>query len=523
MSSEKGSIEKADAFEANIAPVFSSYHENDKGDIMLNNGLKAGLKTYSINLIALAGIIGPGALIGLGSFLKASGPAGMIAGWTIVCLIVVPMMFYIGEMNSIYSSNFASLGSRFVSKGFGASIALSYVILWITNMIAEYTSLTASLETYSTTVPTWGWYLIMWAFFTVFQLLNVSWWGEVEAWLAIVKILFISGFYIFAIIFAAGGIPGHSPGNPFKNYPLNHGFKGIVDGFVYAGVYMSGIESVSVLATETRNIKKAIPGAVQKTMIRIIYVYYGLTIAYGITVPYNDASLNNANKVLKSPMVIALTEAGWANSKYYITTVILVICVSSINSSIYLASRALFQWSADGYGPKIFTKVTERGVPWLAIHFCHLFGFLSILSYSAGSSVAYAYIVNVTGVAAFIVWTAICVTHLRFRTFWLQAGRLVTDLPYVAMFYPYGNYFTIFIGILLTLVQGWGCFKPFDYKSFIDAYILIPAFFICWAIYDLWYFKAGFVKFQDVDLDFDRRPDLDDVDESEIDHAVVVK
>lgn len=279
-----------------LRPTTSAYHENEKGDVLLSNGLKAGLKTYSVNLIALAGIIGPGALIGLGSFLKASGPAGMLAGFSIVCLIVVPMMFYIGELNTIYGSNFASLGSRFVSPGFGAAIALCYVVLWITNIISEYTSLTASLQTYSSTVPTYGWYLIMWFFFTCFQCLNVSWWGELEAWLAIVKILFISGFYIFAIIFAAGGIHGKSPGNPFKDYPLNHGFKGIVDGFVYAGVFMSGVESVSVLATETKNIKKAIPGAVKKTMFRIIYVYYGLTISYGITVPYNNASLNNADK-----------------------------------------------------------------------------------------------------------------------------------------------------------------------------------------------------------------------------------
>lgn len=218
-------------------------------------------------------------------------------------------------------------------------------------------------------------------------------------------------------------------------------------------------------------------------------------------------------------MAIALTEAGWANSKYYITTVILIICLSSINTAIFLASRALFQWSADGYGPKIFCKTTKRGIPWVSIHFCHLFGFLSILSYSSGSTVAYTYVVNVGGVAAFIVWSSICYIHLRFRYFWLKSGRSVSELPFKSRFYPYSNYFTIFLGILLVLVQGWGCFKPFDYKTFIDAYILIPVFLICWLVYDLFYFKKGFVKLEQIDFDFDRRPDLDELNDSEIEHV----
>jgi amino acid transporter len=269
------------------------------------------------------------------------------------------------------------------------------------------------------------------------------------------------------------------------------------------------------LATETKNIKKAIPTAVRNTLFRILFVYYGLSITYGITVPYNNEQLTSSDRVLRSPMAIALTEAGWVNAKYYVTSMILVICLSSINTAIYLASRALFSWADKGYGPKIFTKTTARGVPYVAIHTCHLFGFLSILSYSSGSTVAYAYIVNVTGVAAFIIWASIGVIHLRFRKLWIASGRTTAELPFKSAFFPYTNYFSISLGIVLVLVQGWSVFKPFDYKNFIDAYILLPAFFICWASYD-YYFKTGFVKVENIDFDEDRRPDVDEVEELKI-------
>lgn len=499
--------------------VSDGYRQNEDGDEILDSGLKAGLKNRMINLIALCGLIGPGVFIGMGNALKSGGPIGLLVGFAIVGILVLSMMSSIGEMNATLDSNFAILGSRFVSKGFGATIAIYYVILWITNIIAEYTSLSSAMQTYSDTVPTYGWYLIFWFVFTVFQCLDVSWWGEAEYVLGFVKLAFLSGFYLFSIIYAAGGIPNHKPDNPFGNYPLKDGFKGIANSFVYAGVFYSGIEGVSVIAAEARNPRKAIPTAVRSTVFRVFFVYFGLSIFYGITVPYNDPLLNDANNVMKSPMTIAITEAGWPGSKYFVTTMIWITCFSSINSAIYFASRSLFTWSKAGFGPKIFTKVNKKGVPYVAIHVCHIFGFLSILSYSSGASVAYSYIVSVTGVACFIVWTSISITHLRFRQGWIAQGYPLEALPYRSFLFPWMNYVAIVIGVVLTLVQGWSCFKPFDYKTFVDSYIMLPLFFICWFCYDKFYFKSWFIKVEDMDFESGKRPDLDDTVGTELDNC----
>ncbi len=485
------------------------YRKDADGNAFVLSGLKAGVKNRMINLISLCGIIGPGCLIGMGGALAKGGPVGLIVGFTIIGVLVLGMMASIGEMNAVLDANFGVLGSRFVSRGFGAALSLFYVIVWVTVLIAEYTNLSSSMQAYTDKVPYWGWVVIFWVFFSGMSSLSVNWYGEIEYVLGIFKLTFLASYYIFAIIYAAGGIKGHKPGNPWGNYPLNGGFKGIANSFVYAATFYSGVEYVSIIAAEARNPRRAIPTAVKNTVIRIFFVYYGLTISNGITVAYNDPYLSNDSRVLKAPMTIALTEAGWENSKYFIASMILMTCLSSINSAIYIASRALFSWSEQGYGPKVFSKVSKKGVPYVAVHFAHLFCFLSILGWKSGSTVAYNYIVNVSGVACFIVWTAIVIIHIRFRRGWVLQGYSLSSLPFKSPCFPYFDIIAIILGILLILVQGWTVFKPFDVNQFIDSYILLPLFFIVWAGYDL-YFKTRIIPLGDFDFETGRRPDLDD-------------
>lgn len=335
--------------------LVSQVHEPVRQKFDPSTGIKRGLKTRHISMMALAGIIGPGVFIGMGSALRAGGPVGLLAGFAIVGILVMIMMLCIGELNSMFDFNFNVHASRWVDPAFGATLGWYYVFLWVCNIIAEYVSAISVLSFYSEKVPLYGYYMILWGVFSVYQMFGVDVFGEVEYILAFIKLLFITGFYIFSIIYAAGGINGHSPGNTFKDHPLNGGFKGIANSFVYAGVFYTGIESLSVTFSELRNARSAVKNAVRQAVIRIFYVYFGITISYGISVPYNDPGLSSSNKTMKSPMTIALVGAGWKNAGYFVTTVVFITCISSINSAIYFAARCLKRLADDGYAPKAFT------------------------------------------------------------------------------------------------------------------------------------------------------------------------
>lgn len=484
-------------------------------------GIKRGFKTRHISMMALAGIMGPGVFIGMGAALSAGGPVGLLVGFAIVGILVMVMMLCIGELNSVIDFNFNAHAARWVEPAFGALLGWFYVFLWICNIIAEYVSVMAVLTFYSDKVPLWGYYLILWGFFSLYQMCGVDVFGEVEYILAFIKILFVTGYYFFSVIYAAGGIPNHKPDNFFRDKLLADGFKGVANSFVYAGLLYSGIESLSMTFGELKNVRASVKSAVRQALTRIFYVYFGLTVAYGITVAYDDPLLGSGSKTLRAPMTIALTNAGWANAGYYVTTVVLITCLSSINSAIYFAARSLKRLADDGAAPGVFKKVTKQGVPWVATHAVHLLGFLSLLSMSSGSVVAYGYIINLAGVCAFIVWTGIVFTHYRFRKGWVALGRTVEELPYKMPLFPYLNYVGMVLGSVLVLVQGWLVFKPFDAGNFVDYYIMLPLFFISWVVFKFG-LKSKMIPYSQMDFETDRE-ETEGVVDANSDHVSVME
>lgn len=61
--------------------------QDDFQSIDPESGVRRGLKTRHLSMMALAGIIGPGLLVGSGSALSGGGPASLLIGFGIVGII----------------------------------------------------------------------------------------------------------------------------------------------------------------------------------------------------------------------------------------------------------------------------------------------------------------------------------------------------------------------------------------------------------------------------------------------------
>lgn len=61
---------------------------DDNGDMDPNSGVKRGLKNRHLAMMALAGIIGPGLLIGAGGALVSGGPASLLIGFGVIGIVV---------------------------------------------------------------------------------------------------------------------------------------------------------------------------------------------------------------------------------------------------------------------------------------------------------------------------------------------------------------------------------------------------------------------------------------------------
>ena len=69
-------------------------------------------------------------------------------------------------------------------------------------------------------------------------------------------------------------------------------------------------------------------------------VYMGSAIFFGLTCPANaDGLINGESRALRSPMTVAIQNAGWQGGVHLINSFIFVTCLSAVNSSIYVRSR----------------------------------------------------------------------------------------------------------------------------------------------------------------------------------------
>lgn len=480
-----------------------------------HSGVKRGLKTRHLSMMALAGIIGPGLLIGSGGALSRGGPAALIIGFGVIGLIAFSIMQSLGELTTLYPTGgaFTGLAARFVDKAFGVAVGWNYFIIWFCVLANEYNVISSIMVDWSDKVPIWGYFLIFWTAFTIFQMLGVETFGEAEFWLALIKLVGLITFFFFSLIYASGGVIGREAlGFVYWRDPgaFSNGFKGVASVFVFCSTFYAGVESVAVAATETKNPRRAVPLAIRQVFIRIVVVYMGSAFFFGLVCPSNAPGLvGGSSRALRSPMTVALQNAGWQGGVHLINAFILITCLSAVNSSIYIASRTVLFMAQDGMAPKFLGWTSKRGVPIPAIIFTNLFGALSMMNVDKGASEAYGYIVNLSGVSTFLVWAGISFTHIRFRSAWKAQGHSADELPFKSKLYPYNAWFGLGSNIFLAFIQGWSTFAPFDAGLFVDAYILLPLFGVIYVVYKF-VFKTHRARSATVDLVSGRRRDLDE-------------
>ncbi|KAL2887602.1 amino acid permease [Ceratocystis lukuohia] len=523
-----------------VAPAAEPLSESSAQDFQAidpHSGVKRGLKTRHLSMMALAGIIGPGLLVGSGGALANGGPAALLIGFGVIGIVAFSIMQSLGEITTLYPSGgaFTSLADRFVDKAFGVAVGWNYFIIWVAVLANEYNTFA----------------------FLAFQLLGVETFGEAEFWLALFKLVGLVAYFLFSIMYApcpprlvlsqllaslstpilAPAVPSltTAPPPPLSSYvsggvkgvpafgfhywndpgAFSNGFRGVATVFVFCSTFYAGCESVAVAATETKNPRVAVPLAIRQVFWRIIFVYMGSALFFGLTCPWNaEGLINGSSRALKSPMTIAIQNAGWHGGVHLINAFIFVTCLSAVNSSIFIASRTLLFMAHEGKAPRVLRYTTSRGVPIPAIVLANACGSISMMNISTGAAKAYSYIVNLSGVSTFLVWGSIAFIHIRFRQAWAVQGHSPDELPFRAMWYPYNAYFGLCANIFLAFVQGWATLSPFKAGDFVDAYILLPLFPLIFVL-SKYFMKTHFWRLDEIDLASGQRRDLEETMEVE--------
>ncbi|KAI0417794.1 amino acid permease/ SLC12A domain-containing protein [Xylaria grammica] len=484
----------------------------DNGNL-IDDGLQRGLKSRHLQMIAFGGVVGASIWYGTGTAIAYSGPVGALISFIIIGVDVFFVMQSLGEMSTLFpvQGAFIELAGRFIDPAFGFSLGWNYWYQWVTNIANDYNNISLVLGFWATPVPSYGWILIFWALFQCTSLLGIVFYGEMEFWLAVWKLFTVLGGFLVAILVNTGAIGGEYIGFRYWRDPgvIANGINGFGKTFVLAALYYSGTEMLAMTAAESKNPKRDLPNAIRQTFWRILIIFIGLVFFAGIIIPYNSPDLlTAASKTALSPWTIALVNAGWGGAGNLLNVVMITAQFSSVNSAIYVASRSLVALAQQGRAPWFFAKTSKNGIPVRAIVFSNTLGLIALLNVASSPGKVFDYLVSISGAATFIAWAFIGITHLRIRKAWVLQGYSPDDLPYKALFHPYGTWFVVLLNLFLVFISGYSVFiGGFAAVDFVFDYIVLVIFtllYLFWKILK----RTKFVSLAEVDLVTGRRENL---------------
>lgn len=479
----------------------------------------------NFGLFCIGGTIGTGLFIGTGTSIANAGPVGALIGYIFVGSIVYSVMTALGEVATYIPipGAFTSYATRLVDPSLGFAMGWIYWFSWASTFALELTATGLIIQYWDESIPIAIFIAIFWVVIIVFNLLPVSFFGEMEFWLSSIKVLTVVGFMIFAICINAGvGSEGYigfrywvDPG-PFNPYLIENNdsvakFVGFWAVLIQAGFSYQGTELVGIAAGECENPRKTVPSAIRKSFFRIVFFFILTVFFIGIVVPSSDsrltagegsgASANNANA---SPFVIAAKRAGVHVLPSIINAVLLTVVISAANSNVYSGSRMLIGLAHEGFAPRFFVKTTKKGVPYWSVLFTALFGLLGFLNLSNDGATVFNWLIQIAGLAGYITWTSLIICHIAFMRILRKRNISRNILPYKATWQPYLSYYGLFFNVLITITQGFTAFIPkFSVTDFFINYLSLILFAVLYIGHKIVY-RDPFVDPLEADIDTGR-------------------
>lgn len=197
----------------------------------------------------------------------------------------------------------------------------------------------------------------------------------------------------------------------------------------------------------------------------------------GLVVPSNDTNLlRTTGNASQSPFVIAATRSGIKVIPSIINAAVLTSAWSSGNSSLLTGSRILYGLSLHNNAPRLFSRLNQFKIPYVAVLFFGLFMLLGFMTLSDSASMVFTWLQDLVAVATLTNWIIIMVTYLRLFYACKRQGIARQYLPWAAPLQPYLSWVALFLMISIMLTGGFSTFIKGHWNSevFVSSYINLP-------------------------------------------------
>jgi len=329
--------------------------------------LKRGLTTRHIRFMALGSAIGTGLFYGSADAIKLAGPSVLLA-YLVGGIIAFIIMRALGEMsvNNPQSGSFSRYAQDYLGPMAGYITGWTYCFEILIVAIADVTAFGIYMGVWFPDVPQWTWVLSVVLIIGAINLVSVKVFGELEFWFSFFKVLTIIIMIVagFGIIIWGIGNGGQATG--IHNLWSHGGFfsQGIMGTILSLQLVMfayGGIEIIGITAGEAEDPKKSIPKAINSVPLRILVFYVGTLFVIMSIFPWNQIGTQG------SPFVLTFQHMGITAAAGILNFVVITASLSAINSDVFGVGRMLHGMAEQGQAPKIFSKVSRLGTPWVTV------------------------------------------------------------------------------------------------------------------------------------------------------------
>lgn len=419
----------------------------------ISGGKQKLLKPRHVTMITLGGIIGASLFVGSGNVILKVGPAAILS-YLIGGLLVFLAMRMLGEMAAARPAIGSFMEYARVGLGNWAAYLVGwlYWYFWVGVLAYEAVLGGKTMNAWFSALPPWAWSLILLAIFVGVNMISVRTFGEVEFWLASIKVTAIVVFLGAGVLFALGWWP-NSTGPTFDNLWSHGGFAPNGIGVALTGVALVifsyfGTEIAVMAAAESEDPAKGIRQATSTVIWRILLFFVGAVLVIVAVIPWDE--LPKPTDVTNAPFTLVFEKFGLPGAAIVMQLVIFTAVISVLNSGLYSASRMFSALASQGYAPAIMAKKSKRGVPVAALLASTIGGVLaSIVNFAAPDSGIFDFIMNSAGLVALFVYVFIALTQMRLRQ--KMTPEEVAGLKLKVWFHPWLNILLI-LGILGVLI-----------------------------------------------------------------------
>ncbi|MBO0855560.1 MAG: amino acid permease [Nocardia sp.] len=384
------------------------------------SGYRRTLRNRQLQMIAIGGVIGTGLFLGAGGRLASAGP-GLFLVYAVCAVFVFFVLRALGEL-VLYrplSGSFVSYSREFYGEKLAFVVGWMYFFHWGMTGIADITAIATYMRYWHifTAVPQWLLALVALCLVVVANLISVRWFGEVEFWVALVKVIALVGFLVVGLTFLLGRltIHGHNTGPAVI---AHHGglfptgalsLVAVTTGVVFA---YAAVELVGVAAGETEDPRRTVPRAITSVLVRIVVFYAGSVLLLGLLLPYN------VFRDTESPFVTFFSRIGVPAAGSVMNLIVLTAAFSSLNAGLYSTGRILRSLSMNGSAPAKAARMSGSGVPYVGILATGLITLIGVGLVAVVPDRAFDIVLNVSALGTIGSWAAILLCQLRLWRRW---------------------------------------------------------------------------------------------------------